>query len=166
MPDILGMYAQSQPDKPGVIDDKPDGTVVTWTYAELDAQANRIGNLLLSLGVSPGQKVLWCGPNSPEVVAIMCAARKIGAIAVPLNYRLTPEEELYVINPSDADVAYVDYEHAPLFDVLRARADPDDLRAAQGGQGPLRPPFHARHDRERGAVELRAQAAVRRGLPA
>ena len=35
MPDILGMYAQSQPDKPGVIDDKPDGTVVIWTYAAI-----------------------------------------------------------------------------------------------------------------------------------
>src|SRR6478736_4689146 len=119
MPDILGMYAQSQPDKPGVIDDKPDGTVVTWTYAELDAQANRIGNLLLSLGVSPGQKVLWCGPNSPQVVAIMSAARKIGAVAVPLNYRLTPTEALYVINHSDAEVAYVDHEHAPMFAALR-----------------------------------------------
>jgi len=84
------------------IDDKPDGTVVTWTYAELDAQANRIANLLLSLGAGPGQKVLWCGPNSPQVVAVMSAARKIGAIAVPLNYRLTPEEALYVINHSDA----------------------------------------------------------------
>ena len=36
--DILSIYAQSQPDKPGVIDDKPDGTVVMWTYAELEAQ--------------------------------------------------------------------------------------------------------------------------------
>src|SRR5258707_6413877 len=123
MPDILGMYAQSQPDKPGVIDDKPDGTVVTWTYAELDAQANRIGNLLLSLGVSPDQKVLWCGPNSPEIVAIMSAARKIGAIAGPLNYRLTPEEALYVINHSDAEVAYVDYEHAPMFAALRPQLE-------------------------------------------
>src|SRR6266516_3563631 len=103
MPDILGMYAQSQPDKPGVIDDKPDGTVVTWTYAELDAQANRIGNLLLSLRVSPGQKVLWCWPNSPEVVAGMNAARKIVVVAVPLNYRMTTEEALYVINHGAAE---------------------------------------------------------------
>ena len=51
-------------------------------------------------------------------------------------------------------------------DVLRARAGPDDLRAAHGGQGPLRPLLHARHDGQRGAVELRAQAAVRGGLPA
>ena len=88
--DTLSIFAQSQPDKPAVIDDRPDGTVVTWTYAELEAQANRIGNLLLSLGTGPGRKILWCGPNSPDVVAVMNATRKIGAIAVPLNYRLAP----------------------------------------------------------------------------
>src|SRR5439155_1086419 len=136
MPDILGMYAQSQPDKPGVIDDKPDGTVVTWTYAELDAQANRIGNLLLSLGVSPGQKVLWCGPNSPQVVAVMGATRKIGAVAVPLNYRLTPEEALYVINHSDAEVVYVDHEHAPMFAALRPQLEKVRHIIAVGGPAP------------------------------
>ena len=71
--DILSIYAQSQPDKPGVIDDRPDGAVVTWNYAELEAQSNRVANLLLSLGAGPGRKVLWCGPNSLEVVAVMNA---------------------------------------------------------------------------------------------
>ncbi len=92
MPDTLSSYAQSQPGKPGVIDDRPDGTVVTWTYAELEAQSNRVANLLGSLGAGPGEKVLWCGPNSPEVVAVMNATRKIGAVAVPLNYRLPRPE--------------------------------------------------------------------------
>src|ERR1700677_610571 len=113
------MYAKAQPDKPGVIDDRPDGTVLIWTYAELEERANRVANLLLSLGISAGQKVLWCGPNSPEVVAVMSATRKIGAVAVPLNYRLTPEEALYVINHSDAEFAYVDYEFVPMFAALR-----------------------------------------------
>jgi acyl-CoA synthetase (AMP-forming)/AMP-acid ligase II len=121
--DVLSMYAQIQPGKPAVIDDKPDGAVVTWNYAELEAQSNRVANLLLSLGAGPGRKVLWCGPNSPEVVAVMNAARKIGAVAVPLNYRLTPEEALYVINHSDAEVAYVDYEYAPMFAALRDRLE-------------------------------------------
>src|SRR5580700_4404277 len=119
--DTLSVYARSQPGKPGVIDDRPDGTVVVWTYAELEAQANRVANLLLSLGAGPGTKVLWCGPNSPEVVAVMSATRKIGAVAVPLNYRLTQEEALYVINHSDAEVAYVDYEYVPMFAALRSR---------------------------------------------
>ena len=136
MPDTLSIYAQSQPDKPGVIDDKPDGTVVRWTYAELDAQSNRVANLLMSLGAGTGQKVLWCGPNSPEVVAVMSATRKIGAVAVPLNHRLTPEEALYVINHSDAEVACVDYEHAPMFATLRGRLDRVRHIIAVGGPAP------------------------------
>jgi fatty-acyl-CoA synthase/long-chain acyl-CoA synthetase len=133
--DTLSVYARSQPGKPGVIDDRPDGTVVVWTYAELEAQANRVANLLLSLGAGPGTKVLWCGPNSPEVVAVMSATRKIGAVAVPLNYRLTPDEALYVINDSvggpppegmlgDADIA-------------AASADAPDVGDATGGGGTM-----------------------------
>jgi fatty-acyl-CoA synthase/long-chain acyl-CoA synthetase len=136
MPDTLTVYAGSQPGKPGVIDDRPDGTVVTWTYAELEARSNRVANLLLRLGAGPGKKVLWCGPNSPEVVAVMAAARKIGAVTVPLNYRLTPEEALYVINHSDAEVAYVDYEHAPMFAALRDRLEKVRHIIAAGGPAP------------------------------
>jgi fatty-acyl-CoA synthase/long-chain acyl-CoA synthetase len=131
--DILTLYAKSQPDKPGVIDDRPDGTVFTWTYAELEAQCNRLANLLLSLGAGPGTKVLWCGPNSLEVVAVMGAARKIGAVAVPLNYRLTPDEACYVINNSDAEVAYVDYENAPMFAALRGQLEKVRHIIAVGG---------------------------------
>ena len=36
---------------------------------------------------------------------------------------LTPEEACYVINHSDAEVAYVDYEHAPMFATLRGELD-------------------------------------------
>ena len=50
MPDTLSVYATSQPDKLAVIDDRPDGTVTTWTYAELEERSNRLANLLLSLG--------------------------------------------------------------------------------------------------------------------
>jgi acyl-CoA synthetase (AMP-forming)/AMP-acid ligase II len=136
MPDTLSVYAASQPGKPAVIDDRPDGTVTTWTYAELEAQSNRLANLLLSLGAGPGTKVLWCGPNSPQVVAVMNATRKIGAVAVPLNYRLTAEEALYVINHSDAEVAYVDWEHAAMFAALRDRLEKVRHVIAVGGSVP------------------------------
>ena len=136
MPDILSIYAEAQPDKPGVIDDKPDGTVVTWTYAELEARSNRAANLLLSLGSGPGKKVMWCGPNSPEVVAVINAARKIGAVAVPLNYRLTPEEAEYVVNHSDAQTVYLDWEHAPMFAAMRDRLTKVEHLIAVGGPAP------------------------------
>ncbi len=64
--DILSIYAQSQPDKPGVIDDRPDGTVVMWTYAELEAQSNRVANLLLSLGAGQARRSCGAGRTRPR----------------------------------------------------------------------------------------------------
>ncbi|HEX5190502.1 MAG TPA: AMP-binding protein [Streptosporangiaceae bacterium] len=115
MPDLLTLYASTQPDKPAVIDDRPGHGVLTWTYAQLEVEANRLANALKSLGVGAGDKVIWCGPNSPQVVAVMNATRKIGAVAVPLNYRLTSEEAQYIVVHSDASAAYVDAEYAKLF---------------------------------------------------
>lgn len=114
MPDLLTLYAAAQPGKLAVIDDRPGAGVVSWTYAQLEAEANRLANVLASLGVGPGGKVIWCGPNSPQVVAVINATRKIGAVAVPLNYRLTAEEARYIVLHSDACAAYVDAEYAHL----------------------------------------------------
>ena len=138
MPDLLTLYASTQPDKLAVIDDQGSAGVVTWTYAELEAQANRLANALAGLGASRGQKVIWCGPNSPQVVAMMSATRKIGAVAVPLNYRLTPEEARYIIVHSDACIAYVDVEYAHLFSGL-ADEPAGSLRhvLAYGGPAPV-----------------------------
>jgi acyl-CoA synthetase (AMP-forming)/AMP-acid ligase II len=136
MQDILSVYAQTQPDKPGVIDDKGDGNVTQWTYAELEARSNRVANLVLSLGSGPGRKVIWCGPNSPEVVAVMNATRKIGAVAVPLNYRLTPEEALYVVNHSDAQIAYIDAEYAAMFADMRSQLERVQHIIVFGGPAP------------------------------
>src|SRR5215469_5634845 len=123
MPDILTSYAESQPDKPAVIDDRGSGEPVRWTYRELEERSNRLANALVSLGVGPGEKVIWCGPNSPQLVAAIGATRKIGAVSVPLNYRLTADEARYVIGHSDASVAYVDADHAPMFAALQGSLD-------------------------------------------
>jgi acyl-CoA synthetase (AMP-forming)/AMP-acid ligase II len=114
MTDPVTTYAQIQPDKPAVIEDGPGG-VLRWTYAELEAQANRVANALIALGAGPGRKVMWCGANSAQVVAVITACRKIGAIAVPLNYRLSRAEALYVIGHCDAEIACVDAEFAAIF---------------------------------------------------
>src|SRR6516225_12345052 len=113
-PDFLTRYASSQPGKLAVIDDRPGADVVAWTYARLEAEANRLANVLAALGVGPGEKVIWCGPNSPQTVAVINATRKLGAVAVPLNYRLTAAEARYIVVHSDACAAYVDAEYAHL----------------------------------------------------
>jgi fatty-acyl-CoA synthase/long-chain acyl-CoA synthetase len=105
--DVLTTWAAAQPDAVAVVegDDR-------WSFAELNAQANRIAAVLVDLGLQPGDPVVWCGQNGVEVVAIVNATRKAGAVSVPLNYRLTPEEAAYVIDDSDAVVVLFDVEQA------------------------------------------------------
>ncbi|MGD9997926.1 MAG: AMP-binding protein, partial [Ilumatobacteraceae bacterium] len=120
MGDFLSLYATMQPDKLAMVDDRPDGTVIARTFAELNEASNRLANALLDLGVRPGEtKVVWCGQNSVGVVLMINAARKLGITAVPLNYRLSDEEAAYVTDHSDAGVVYVDAEFAPMFERIR-----------------------------------------------
>jgi acyl-CoA synthetase (AMP-forming)/AMP-acid ligase II len=119
--DLLALHAKNHPEKPAIIDDRPGKEVTTWTFAELDRRANQLGHLLLSLGVDSETKVIWCGQNSASLLAGSHAIRKVGAVGVPLNYRLTPDEASYVIDNSDAAVVYVDAEYADLISGIRDR---------------------------------------------
>ncbi len=120
MGDFLTAHAAVQPDKPAVIDDRPDGRVTVWSFAQLEAEANRLSRVLRDLGAGPGTKVVWCGQNSPGIIRCMHAARKVGTTAVPLNYRLSDEEAAYVVDNCDATIVYVDAEFADTFQRIRA----------------------------------------------
>ena len=61
----------------------PDGSPIQWSYAELQARANRIANLLVrDLGLVPGNRVLLRGANSPMLAACWFGVVKAGGIAV------------------------------------------------------------------------------------
>ncbi len=120
-PDLLTLHATANSGKAALIDDRPDGSQLCWSYAELEARANRLANVLLAHGVRARDRVIWCGPNSPDVVTLTHAARKISATAVPLNYRFTPDEAAYVVDNCDAVFAWVDADQAGLFAEIRSR---------------------------------------------
>ncbi len=136
-PDLLSLHAQAQPDKLAVIDDRPDGTKASWSFAELNRQANRIAHVILDCGIKRGDKIVWCGMNSPGIVRMMHAARKIGATAVPLNYRLAPEEAAFVVDNCDAVLVYADAEFAELFAAIRSEVPKvRDVLCFDGRPGP------------------------------
>lgn len=118
-PDLITAHAAANPDKIAIIDDRPGQEPRQITFAELDAYTNQIANGLLALGVAPGDKVMWLGQNSLEVMSFSHAARKAGLISVPLNYRLTDEESVYVINNSDSVVIWADAEFATMLDRIK-----------------------------------------------
>jgi fatty-acyl-CoA synthase/long-chain acyl-CoA synthetase len=121
MQDFLTTLVETLGNKPAVIDDRPDGTVRQWSFAELEANANRLARVMFNLGAKPKSKIVWCGQNSHWIVAMMHAARKMGCVAVPLNYRLSPEEATYVVDNSDAEIVFADADFAELFSTIRAQ---------------------------------------------
>ena len=84
-------------------------TFVLWrdseiTYAELDAAANRIANLLIALGVAKGTKVALLMDNCILHVALFLGITRAGAVLVPINPRYSAEEMTRVVDHSDATV--------------------------------------------------------------
>ena len=62
------------------------------TYADLDERSNRLAQALLARGVGAGTRVAYLDRSSPEVVELLFAASKVGAVLVPLNWRLAAPE--------------------------------------------------------------------------
>ncbi len=120
-PDMMAILAQRHPDKLAVIDDRPDGSVTTRTYESLNREVNRLAHTLRAHAVRRSDKVVWCGMNSIGVIRLIHAARKLGATAVPLNYRFSPDEAAYVVDHCDAVLVYVDAEFADLMAAIRPR---------------------------------------------
>ncbi|HUI50000.1 MAG TPA: AMP-binding protein, partial [Acidimicrobiia bacterium] len=118
--DAIAVHAQNMPEKVAVVVDASGGaTASTTTFAELNMLVNRLGNGLLAAGAHSGDRLVWCGPNSLEVIATIHAARKCNLVAVPLSYRFNAEEMQYVIDNSDATVVVVDAEEASLVASVR-----------------------------------------------
>jgi long-chain acyl-CoA synthetase len=82
----------------------PDGR--TLTYAELTAEADRVGRGLRSLGLSPGATVATLLPNGIDWLTVYFAAQETGLYVVPVNWHLTAPEVAYILSDSDA-VAFI-----------------------------------------------------------
>jgi long-chain acyl-CoA synthetase len=77
------------------------------TYADLDERSNRLAQALLARGVGAGTRVAYLDRSSPEVIELLLAASKVGAVLVPLNWRLSPPELAGVLADAQAPVLIV-----------------------------------------------------------
>jgi long-chain acyl-CoA synthetase len=80
-------HARARPDHPAI---RQDGR--TLTYAQLDERSNRLALALRAAGVGAGSRVAYLDRTSPEIVELLFAAAKLGAVAVPVNWRLAAPE--------------------------------------------------------------------------
>src|SRR3954468_3695913 len=118
--DAIAQHAQNNGSGVAVVVDASGGArPSTSTFAERSAPVNRAAHGMLAEGARPGERLVWCGPNSLEVLATIHAARKLNLVAVPLSYRFNADEMAYVIDNSDATTVIVDAEEAPLVAEVR-----------------------------------------------
>jgi len=95
----------------------PERTAIVYgdsrmSYAQLDGEANRVANLLVSRGIRPGDKVALSCPNVPYFSTIYFGILKAGAVVVPLNVMLKSREVAYHLADSEAK-AYFAFEGTP-----------------------------------------------------
>ncbi len=79
-----------------------------WTYAEMQQAIEDCAARLAALGMAKGDRVAFLGLNQPMFFFAMFAAARLGAIFVPLNFRLTGPELAFMIEDCAASALIVD----------------------------------------------------------
>jgi fatty-acyl-CoA synthase len=92
--DLLSRRAELTPDREALLD-LTSGR--RFTYAALNARANRAANWLRACGVQPGDRVSLLAHNGVIYVELLYGCGKIGAVFTPLNWRLAPAELAYIL---------------------------------------------------------------------
>ena len=77
------------------------------SYSQFFERCDKWSAALQTLGVEPGDRVAYIAPNTHAQLESFYAVPQIGAVLVPINYRLSPEEFTYIITHSGATVVCV-----------------------------------------------------------
>ena len=113
---LLGFHTIRRGDKEALVDEGR-----RWTYRELDRDVNSHACALRELGVAPGDVVAVLAKNSATYVMEMFATARLGAIFLPLNWRLHSKELIYIAEHSGLQTLLVDAEfHTKAIEVAEA----------------------------------------------
>ena len=99
-----------------------------FTYTELNARTNQVAHGLLSLGVRKGDRVALLMMNSHEFVSSFFAVAKIGAVIVPLNWRLVADELEFIVKDAGAVALIAGSEFDASVNELHARGERTDVK--------------------------------------
>jgi fatty-acyl-CoA synthase len=102
------------PDRGAVVDGE-----LRLSYQQFFDRCDRWSAALQGLGVAPSDRVATIAPNTHAQLESFYAVPQIGAVLVPINYRLTPEDFVYIVNHSGATVVCAHSEYVKAVDGVR-----------------------------------------------
>jgi len=121
---LLAKRAFLNPAREAYVDSHSDERL---TFAELDARCNRLANAFLGAGIEPGERVGLLLMNSAEFMESFFALAKVGAVVVPLNWRLVPDELEFILKDSGTRRLIYGDEFLETVAELHARGDKTDV---------------------------------------
>src|SRR5262245_30873271 len=92
-----------------------------FTYAQFFDRCDRWSAALQRLGAAQGDRIAYIAPNTHAQLESFYAVPQIGAVLVPINYRLSPDEFRYIITHSGATVVCAHEDYLECVDGLRAQ---------------------------------------------
>ena len=91
------------------------------SYEQFFDRCDRWSSALQGLGVRPGERVATIAPNTHAQLESFYAVPQLGAVLVPVNHRLTPDDFVYIVNHSGASVVCADRDYLDAVDSVRDR---------------------------------------------
>lgn len=120
---ILSKRAHMNPDNEALFDVWANKR---FTYAELNDRTNQVVNALSPL-VKKGDRVALLMMNSHEFISAFFAIAKLGAVVVPLNWRLVPDELEFILKDSGSTVLFYSEEFLASVTELQSRGNKTDV---------------------------------------
>src|SRR5215211_3976928 len=106
-----------------------------WTYAQFLDRCDRWSAVLQKLGIGPGDRIAYLSPNTHGQLESFYAVPQIGAVLVPLNYRLTADDFVYLINHSGSRMVCADRDYLGTIDSIRSQLPSVQHFVALTGEG-------------------------------
>lgn len=129
----LERWAQYTPDKTAV---KDDASGEQFTYASMYRQTNRIARVLKDrFGIRRGDRVAVLSQNCVEYLFLYFALQQLGAVIVPVNFRLAPREIEYILKDCSASLLVVQEQYRGVVSSMLKESVPAQQIGIQSGDG-------------------------------
>ncbi|GAC1406806.1 MAG: fatty acid--CoA ligase [Mycobacterium sp.] len=116
--DIVRVHARERPEAVALVVGER-----RITFAELDLRSSQTAQAFRAAGVGFGDRVAFIDKNGAEFFDVVCGLAKLGAIGVPVNWRLAPSEILHIIGDAQAKLAVIGSEFFSAVEAVEDRLE-------------------------------------------